>query len=104
MCNFLSSFLASAGPIICSYMPNGASKAITAKKMTFKISKIALTAEFILIYTFFALFIQVHIKDQIGFTVFVYQTAIFKMNVCNAQIGFAAIFGFKLIYFIFKCF
>ena len=38
MCNFLSSFSASAGPIICSYTPNIANKTVAAKEIIFTIN------------------------------------------------------------------
>ncbi len=50
MCNFLSSFAASAGPIICSYTPNIANKITTAKEMIFTISRIVLIKAIILNY------------------------------------------------------
>lgn len=48
MCNFLSNFSASAGPIICSYTPNIANKTVAAKEMIFTISRIVLIKAVIL--------------------------------------------------------
>ena len=51
MCNFLSNFSASAGPIICSYTPNIANKTVAAKEMIFTISRIVLIKAVILNHT-----------------------------------------------------
>ncbi len=49
MCNLLSNFSASAGPIICSYTPNIANKTVAAKEMIFTISRIVLIKAVILV-------------------------------------------------------
>ena len=48
MCNFLSSFSASAGPIISSYTPDIANKTVATKEMIFTNSKIVLIKAVIL--------------------------------------------------------